>query len=266
MLPALERRARRARADAGRPRRRPAARRARSRDAALARRRRARRWTRPGFETAHIVGNSLGGYVALQLAARGRARSVVALAPAGGWAAGDDSYRETLAYFATMQRAAAGRRAARRRDRRHARGPARARPQFTTDQLRAHPGRAARPPDARRRRLRRRRGADRATREREGWSLDAERIDCPVRIVWGTDDQLLRWPSAPRRASASEWLPARRLGRARRRRPLPAARRAARDRAADPRLQLSLGPAAGRVSARLRDDPHVGRGASQPSG
>ncbi|MGH2942406.1 MAG: alpha/beta fold hydrolase, partial [Solirubrobacteraceae bacterium] len=41
-----------------------------------------------GFETAHIVGNSLGGYVALQLAARGRATSVVALAPAGGWAVG----------------------------------------------------------------------------------------------------------------------------------------------------------------------------------
>ena len=49
-----------------------------------------------GFETAHIVGNSLGGYVALQLASRGRARTVVALAPAGGWAKGDDSYRETL--------------------------------------------------------------------------------------------------------------------------------------------------------------------------
>ena len=42
-----------------------------------------------GFETAHIVGNSLGGFVALQLAARGRAASVVALAPAGGWAADD---------------------------------------------------------------------------------------------------------------------------------------------------------------------------------
>ena len=41
-----------------------------------------------GFETAHIVGNSLGGYLALLLAERGRARSVVALAPAGGWAAG----------------------------------------------------------------------------------------------------------------------------------------------------------------------------------
>ena len=34
-----------------------------------------------GWETAHVVGNSLGGYVALQLATRGRARSVVALAP-----------------------------------------------------------------------------------------------------------------------------------------------------------------------------------------
>ena len=38
-----------------------------------------------GFETAHVVGNSLGGYVALQLAARGRARAVTAFAPAGGW-------------------------------------------------------------------------------------------------------------------------------------------------------------------------------------
>ena len=55
-----------------------------------------------GFETAHIVGNSLGGYVALQLAARGRADTVVALAPAGGWAQGDDSYRETLGLQAAM--------------------------------------------------------------------------------------------------------------------------------------------------------------------
>jgi pimeloyl-ACP methyl ester carboxylesterase len=57
-----------------------------------------------GFRTAHLLGNSLGGYVALQLAARGRAESVVALAPAGGWAKGDESYRETLGSFVTMQR------------------------------------------------------------------------------------------------------------------------------------------------------------------
>src|SRR5437660_767860 len=58
-----------------------------------------------GLDTAHIAGNSLGAFVALQLAARGRARSVVALAPAGGWAEGDDSYKQTLAYFASTQEA-----------------------------------------------------------------------------------------------------------------------------------------------------------------
>ena len=51
----------------------------------------------------HIVGNSLGGYVSLQLAARGRAESVVALAPAGGWARGDESFKDTLGYYATTQ-------------------------------------------------------------------------------------------------------------------------------------------------------------------
>src|SRR5919197_770163 len=56
-----------------------------------------------GFERPHIVGNSLGGYVALQLAARGRARTVVALAPAGGWAPGDHSYKDVLALQATLQ-------------------------------------------------------------------------------------------------------------------------------------------------------------------
>ena len=56
-----------------------------------------------GFETAHLVGNSLGGYVALQLAARGRADSVVALAPAGGWAVGDESFTEMLRSFVRMQ-------------------------------------------------------------------------------------------------------------------------------------------------------------------
>ena len=38
-----------------------------------------------GVPTAHVAGNSLGGWVALELARRGRARSVVALSPAGGW-------------------------------------------------------------------------------------------------------------------------------------------------------------------------------------
>jgi pimeloyl-ACP methyl ester carboxylesterase len=38
-----------------------------------------------GWETAHIVGNSLGGWVTFELERRGRARSLTAIAPAGGW-------------------------------------------------------------------------------------------------------------------------------------------------------------------------------------
>ena len=52
-----------------------------------------------GFESAHIVGNSLGGWIALELAARGRARSVVGLSPAGGWEAGSRAERRLRSLF-----------------------------------------------------------------------------------------------------------------------------------------------------------------------
>ena len=191
-----------------------------------------------GFETAHVAGNSLGGFVALQLAARGRARSVVALAPAGGWAEGDD----------VVPRAA--RRSSRRcRSSRSAAAPyvdelvaerGHPPPGDRADRraLGAHPARARRAPDRRRRPLR---GVapliEYALRRRSG-TLDAARIDCPVRIVWGTADRVLPWPSAAVRFR--EWLPRGRVGRARRRRPLPAARRAARDGRADPRLHRAV--------------------------
>lgn len=38
-----------------------------------------------GMEQAHLVGNSLGGWLALEMATRGRALSVVALSPGLGW-------------------------------------------------------------------------------------------------------------------------------------------------------------------------------------
>ena len=38
-----------------------------------------------GIDAAHVAGNSLGGWVALELARRGRALSCVALSPAGAW-------------------------------------------------------------------------------------------------------------------------------------------------------------------------------------
>ena len=42
-----------------------------------------------GVGTAHLAGNSMGGALALELAKRGRARSVVAISPGGGWEEGD---------------------------------------------------------------------------------------------------------------------------------------------------------------------------------
>lgn len=52
-----------------------------------------------GFETAHLCGNSLGGWVALDLARRGRARSVVCLSPAGGWEGGSRAERRLKRLF-----------------------------------------------------------------------------------------------------------------------------------------------------------------------
>ena len=40
----------------------------------------------------------------------------------------------------------------------------------------------------------------------EGYRLDGERIRCPVRVVWGTEDKLLPWPSAAARFR-TEWVP-----------------------------------------------------------
>lgn len=45
------------------------------------------------LSTAHVAGNSMGGWMALELARRGRARTVCALSPAGTW--GPDGRPET---------------------------------------------------------------------------------------------------------------------------------------------------------------------------
>jgi pimeloyl-ACP methyl ester carboxylesterase len=52
-----------------------------------------------GIERAHLVGNSLGGWLAIELARRGRALSVVALAPGGGWEEGSPEVRRLLRRF-----------------------------------------------------------------------------------------------------------------------------------------------------------------------
>jgi pimeloyl-ACP methyl ester carboxylesterase len=158
-----------------------------------------------GFATAHIAGNSIGGLVALQLAARGRAESVVALAPAGGWARGDESYKETARLFATLQeqmKAAAPHADALMatvQGRRQATQLIATNFEHIPPELLAHQivgGASCK-------------GALPMIEYviRQGYEdLDAERITCPVRIVWGTDDRLLPWPSTAARFR-SDWLP-----------------------------------------------------------
>jgi pimeloyl-ACP methyl ester carboxylesterase len=150
-----------------------------------------------GLATAHLVGNSLGGYTALRLAARGRARTVVALAPAGGWAAGDDSHKDTLQHFVSTQELVKA--AAPHADAIAASPDGRRRatefittnydhipPALIAHQIRGAAGCAAAPALI-----------DYALVH--GWSVDAEQVTCPVRFVWGTADRLLPWPRAAER-------------------------------------------------------------------
>ena len=51
-----------------------------------------------GIHSAHVAGNSLGGWLALELARRGFARSVTAFSPAGAWRAAED-YRDVARPF-----------------------------------------------------------------------------------------------------------------------------------------------------------------------
>lgn len=58
-----------------------------------------RRMDELGWDTAHVVSNSLGGWVAFELERRGRARSLTAIAPAGGWSQHSLTKYETVLKF-----------------------------------------------------------------------------------------------------------------------------------------------------------------------
>jgi pimeloyl-ACP methyl ester carboxylesterase len=157
-----------------------------------------------GFRRAHLVGNSLGGFVALQLAARGRAESVVALAPAGGWAQRDESLRELLSFQSRIHAQARANALHAEKIVASAQGRRRATELTVTHyehipaQLIAHQiaGVASC------------HGADAMIRYAAdaGYRVRADRVDCPVRMVWGTADKLLPWPSAAARFR-HEWFP-----------------------------------------------------------
>jgi pimeloyl-ACP methyl ester carboxylesterase len=147
---------------------------------------------REGFETAHLVGNSLGGWMALELAKRGRARSVVALSPAGGWEANSRSQKRVEMFFRRTRIALkfAGPRA-----------------RFLT----SRPGLrklALRDAMAHPERMSPRAAADMIhggskceiviplmeAVGRDGPPTDFSGVDVPVRVAWGTADRILTYP------------------------------------------------------------------------
>jgi pimeloyl-ACP methyl ester carboxylesterase len=161
-----------------------------------------------GIETAHLAGNSLGGWVALHLAARGRARSVVAICPAGGWVHGGRDGRRILRFFARNYRLMqiGGKRLERMT----------ANPRWRALAMRdvvAKPGNVSEEV------------ALRALHSSAGCSIlrdalvvgrrdglgDLDRIDVPVRIAYGVRDRLIRYPRCFERFHTlipdAEWVP-----------------------------------------------------------
>jgi pimeloyl-ACP methyl ester carboxylesterase len=156
-----------------------------------------------GIDRAPIIGNSLGGYVALQLAQRGRAESVVALAPAGGWRLGDTAPRATLAHFSQMLDLVAAavpfvdRIVGAPEGRRRATEYIAERWEHIPAELIAHQTL----------------GVAGCTSAREliayalehGWQIPESAPPCPVRFDWGVEDKLLRWPGEAARFRTEAW-------------------------------------------------------------
>lgn len=159
-----------------------------------------------GIQSAHLVGNSLGGYMALRLAARGRAQTVTALAPAGGWSESREANKPIRLLGGVVRAAGA---AAQNADsllatpegRRNATTLTTVNYEHIPQELLTHQllGLAAfkQSPAL----------VDAAVRD--GWPLPAEQIDCPLRIIWGTEDKLLTWPTAAARFKSelhADWV------------------------------------------------------------
>jgi pimeloyl-ACP methyl ester carboxylesterase len=166
-----------------------------------------------GLERAHIVGNSLGGWLALELGARRRALSVTALSPGGGWNHGGRETKRLGRLFRQNHRMLKllGPRGAQLMRRRRFRA-------FALKEIAVHPADLP---------------AALAVEMTEasaacpiylpaveyltstGFGELAE-IDAPVQIAWGTKDRLLPWPGYAERfhrlVPEAQWVPLDGLG------------------------------------------------------
>jgi pimeloyl-ACP methyl ester carboxylesterase len=139
-----------------------------------------------GWDEPHVAGNSMGGWLALELARRGRAASVVAISPGGMWTQKECEWaRNTLRfqraaargiapYAQSLTRSALGRTLVL--------GFAMSRP------WQADPADAAEAVELFAGAPGWERTLDEVTRDRP---RDLGSIECPVRIVWGSRDVLL---------------------------------------------------------------------------
>jgi pimeloyl-ACP methyl ester carboxylesterase len=166
-----------------------------------------------GFERAHLVGNSLGGWLALELAARGRALSTTALSPAGGWNHGGPETKRLARLFRQNYRLLKllgpnGAQLMRRR-------------RFRAFALRDVAMRPAELPVALAVEMAQAAAAcpiylpllEQLTSIGFG---DLTAIDSPVQIAWGTKDRILRWPGYAERfhrmTPHAHWVPLEGLG------------------------------------------------------
>ncbi len=144
-----------------------------------------------GFARAHLVGNSLGGWLALELAARGRALSTTALSPAGGWNHGGPETKRLARLFRQNHRllellGPSGVQMMRRR-------------RFRALALRDVAVRPAELPASLAVELAEAAAAcaiylplvEQLTSTGFG---ELAAINSPVQIAWGTEDRILRWP------------------------------------------------------------------------
>lgn len=57
-----------------------------------------------GLQSVHVAGNSMGGWMAIELARRGRARSVCAFSPAGFWTVGESDKNAPAGKLRSLQK------------------------------------------------------------------------------------------------------------------------------------------------------------------
>jgi pimeloyl-ACP methyl ester carboxylesterase len=144
-----------------------------------------------GVGDAHFVGNSMGGALSLELAKRGRARSVVAISPGGGWEEHDTAEVERIIrWFERNQKLA---RASQKATPRVMRRPGSRR--IALRDVMTH-GDQVPPEDA----IHLAQSSIRCTvvddvfetmRAGTGRVVDMDQISCPVLVVWGSKDRIL---------------------------------------------------------------------------